>query len=302
MSVPCVVCRTMRTRRLFQKGGKDFLRCTRCGLVRIDPLPIPHQLASYYERTYDSGIYAPYAAAEDVRRCIAAHRFRAIRAFARPGRWLDVGCGTGQFIDAARQAGMNAEGLDIAPGAVARARAQGLTAHVGRVEDFEPTARYDTITAFDVIEHTTDPAAFLDRVCRWLVPEGTLVLTLPNVTSIYPRLLMRRYWFYYAPNDHLYYFSPQTIARLLTQCGFAVRSVERAYKPLTLEHVISQLQIFNPLLGRAARVIAAPLSRSVRTRARQCYLGEMMVVAARQAAGAERQNGPPPTRSEELGT
>ena len=39
-------------------------------------------------------------------------------------------------------------------------------------------------------------------------------LTLPDVGSIYPRLLMGRRWFYYLPSDHLYYFDRRTITRL----------------------------------------------------------------------------------------
>jgi len=283
MKMACVVCNGTRTRRLFEKGGKSFLRCSGCGLVRVDPLPTPSELTSYYEQTYDQGIYAPYAAAEGIRQLIAAHRLRAIHAFVRPGRWLDVGCATGQFIEGARRAGMEAEGLDVAPGAVARARARGLIAHVGRAEDFSPSAPYDTITAFDVIEHTLDPGRFLDHVARWLLPDGALVLTLPDVSSIYPRLLMRRHWYYYAPNDHFYYFSPATMRRLLIQRGFTVQRVSWAYKPLTLAYVVAQLSIFNPRLGRLAALLARPLPRQFLAQPWKCYVGEMMAIASKRA-------------------
>jgi 2-polyprenyl-3-methyl-5-hydroxy-6-metoxy-1,4-benzoquinol methylase len=249
-------------------------------------MPTPAEIAAYYEWSYREGIYAPYAEAEDIRRLIAEHRFSAMGSSARTGRWLDVGCATGQFVEAAAKAGMAAEGFDVSPGAVARARARGLTAHLARVEDFEPTAPYDTITAFDVIEHMLDPRAFLDRLRRWLVPGGTLVLTLPDVSSIYPRLLMRRHWFYYLPSDHLYYFDPRTITRLLTEHGFVVERVGRAYKPLTLAYIVAQLQLFNPALGWAVRLLAAPIPRRIQARPWTCYIGEMMVLARRTGNGA----------------
>jgi 2-polyprenyl-3-methyl-5-hydroxy-6-metoxy-1,4-benzoquinol methylase len=176
---------------------------------------------------------------------------------------------------------MTAEGLDVSPGAVEQTRARGLTAHLGRVEEFEPAAPFDTITAFDVIEHLLEPRAFLDRLRRWLVPGGTLALTLPDVGSIYPRLLMRRHWFYYLPSDHLYYFDQRTIARLLTEQGFTVTRVMRTHKPLTISYIVPQLYIFNPLLGRVADGLSRLLPARVRAHPWRCYIGEMMAVAAR---------------------
>jgi SAM-dependent methyltransferase len=281
VSARCLLCGGGDARRLFVKGGKTFLRCRACGLEWLDPMPTSAEIDAYYEWAYREGIYAPYAEADDIRRLIAAHRFEVIQPLARPGRWLDVGCATGHFLEQAAGAGMTAEGLDVSPGAIDRARARGLTAHRARVEEFRPGAPYDTITAFDVIEHLLDPRGFLDRLRGWLAPGGTLVLTLPDVASVYPRLLMRRHWFYYLPSDHLYYFDPRTIRRLLGEQGFGVQRVMRAYKPLTIRYIVPQLRIFNPLLGRVAGAFARALPERLTSRVWRCYIGEMMAVANR---------------------
>ncbi len=274
----CLVCRGTRARVLFRKGGKDFVRCEACGLVWLDPMPTAGEVAAYYEQSYRDGIYEPYAAAETIRRLIAQHRLAAIRPHARPGRWLDVGAATGHFVEAAVLAGIAAEGCELSGSAVERARGRGLTMHHAAVEDFTPTAPYDTITAFDVLEHLREPRAFLDRLRRWLAPGGTLALTLPDVSSIYPRL-MRRHWFYYAPSDHLHYFDPRTITRLLGEHGFGRARVTRAYKPLTLGYIALQLQQFTPALGRVAGVLVRAVPGSLRGRPLRCYVGEMMVIA-----------------------
>ena len=281
MMAPCLLCGGEDVRSLFVKGGKTFVRCAACRLEWLDPMPTPEEIERYYEWAYREGIYAPYAEASDIRRLIAEHRLVVIRPLARAGRWLDVGCATGHFLEAALGAGMDAEGLDVSPGAVAIARHRGLTVHQARVEDFEPAAPYDTITAFDVIEHLLDPRAFLDRLRRWLAPGGTLVLTLPDVGSIYPRLLMGRWWFYYLPSDHLYYFDRRTITRLLRERGFSFLRVMPAYKPLTLAYIVAQLRIFNPLLGGLAGLLARAVPRRLITRPRRFYIGEMMAVGVR---------------------
>src|SRR5690606_31338601 len=144
--------------------------------------------------------------ADDIRRLIAEHRLKRVRGVARRGRWLDVGCSTGHFVEAAAREGIEAQGIDVSPGAVEQARARGIAAEVARVEDFSPSGRFDAITAFDVIEHSRHPGEFVDRLREWIAPGGSLVLTLPDVSSVYPRFLMGKHWFYYAPNDHLHYF------------------------------------------------------------------------------------------------
>ena len=265
----------------FRKQERDFVECRGCGLVWIDPLPSAAEVETRYRTAYSQGEYASFARAQGTRDLIADHRLRAVKNDARPGRWLDVGCSTGSFVAAAGAAGHEAEGLDISLEAVEIAREHGLAAHHGRVEDFEPTRPYDTVTAFDVLEHSVDPRAFVKRLHGWLVAGGSLVLALPDVASIYPKLLMRSHWFYYWPDEHLFYFDRRTIRRLLGEEGFEVARVGRATKPLSLSYAARNLETFNGGLGRAAMACVGVLPRAWRERALPLYVGEMLVVARR---------------------
>lgn len=280
-AAPCILCGGRATRRLFAKGGRDFLECGVCGLVRVDPMPTPEDRARHYAVSYREGNYATFAEADEIRRLISEHRFEVLRPLCRSGHWLDVGCATGSFIEVARAAGNEAEGIDISPEAVAKARAQGLAARCASVEAFEPECRYQTITAFDLIEHLLDPRTFVARLREWLVPDGVLALALPDVRSIYPRLLMRRHWFYYWPDDHLFYFDARTIRRLLSEEGLGVERIARATKPLTLRYTAAALTMFNPILGRVARAAVAAVPRRLAERPLRLYLGEMLVIARR---------------------
>lgn len=249
-------------------------------------MPTADEIEQRYRTAYSQGEYAAFADASDTRDLIADHRLDRVRSVARPGRWLDVGCSTGSFVAAAVAAGFVAEGLDISREAVERARAHGLVAHHGRVETFEPTRPYDAVTAFDVLEHSREPRAFLARVRDWLLPGGHLILTVPDVRSIYPRLLMGRHWFYYWPDEHLFYFDSKTVTRLLAEEGFQVVRIARAHKPLTLEYSARNLEAFNGTLGRIARSLVGILPRRLATHPFRLYLGEMLVVA-RRSPGAD---------------
>ena len=277
-----MLCGSRERRVRFRKQGRDFVECRECGLVWIEPLPSREEVEQRYRTAYSAGEYAAFAGARETRDLIAAHRLAVVRERLRPGRWLDVGCATGSFVRAAAAAGNVAEGLDASREAVEQARASGLVAHHGRVEDFVPTQPYDAVTAFDVLEHSIDPRAFLARLHGWLRPGGSLVLTLPDVSSVYPRLLMRRHWFYYWPDEHLFYFDPKTVTRLLTEEGFEVRRLTRAYKPLSLAYAARNLEAFNAGLGRLAKTVVGWLPERLAAHPFRLYVGEMMVVARRK--------------------
>jgi len=279
----CVLCGASDAGALFDKGGYTFVRCNRCGLVSLRPIPTPAQVKAHHEESYAHGSYATFAAADTIRSAIAAYRVQIVRPLAPPGPWLDIGCSTGAFPAEAVRAGVDAEGLELSSVAAAQGRARGLTIHEGTAEGFAPPHPYAAVTAFDVVEHLPDPLPFVRRVGSWLLPDGVLVMTLPNIASPIVRV-MGRHWFYYAPPDHIHYFTPRTIRRLLAEGGFHDVAVRPVSKPLTLDYGGSALEHFNPTLGRMFRAVMALGPSGLRRRVLPLRVGEMVVVARRPAS------------------
>jgi SAM-dependent methyltransferase len=101
------------------------------------------------------------------------------------GRLLDVGCGTGAFLAAARDAGYQVTGVDFAEGSIRAARSRfGLDSlHTATLEDFarqEHPGSFDVVTFFEVLEHQDNLTAFMDSVKRLLKPRGFVALSVPN--------------------------------------------------------------------------------------------------------------------------
>lgn len=104
-------------------------------------------------------------------------------------RLLDIGCGAGLLSETLARAGCDVLGIDAAPGPIAAATAhaagQGLNLTY-RADNAETLLaqgqRFAVITALEVVEHVTDPAAFIAMLGGLLEPGGLLFISTLNRT------------------------------------------------------------------------------------------------------------------------
>lgn len=283
----CALCMRPGGKTMFTAVGSLIVRCERCGLVREASRPAATSKvydADYYCSTDSSKDgYANYVLDAEINRLTFAERLRAIEAkLGRRGRLLDVGCALGDFVDVARESGWGAEGVEISAFAAAEGRRRGLRIYTGVLEDLRlPGGRYDAITLYDVIEHLTDPVRTLHEVWRLLRPGGIVHIVTPNVGGIQARALGPA-WYHYKPDEHLFYFSPDTIRIALKRAWFEWRGWSRAGSFVTFTYVLRRLRYHLPgplgLLERLGRAVAfgpAPF---------KLFVGEMEVWAERPVA------------------
>ena len=112
------------------------------------------------------------------------------------GRYaLDVGCGAGLLAEPLARMGADVTGVDAAPENIAAARdhaaGQGLaiTYHAGELAALAP-GTFDLVTSMEVVEHVTDPAAFIGELAARLAPGGLMILSTPNRTVLSKLLLV----------------------------------------------------------------------------------------------------------------
>ena len=105
-------------------------------------------------------------------------------------RALDVGCGAGLLTEPLARMGAAATGLDAAPENIAaatlHAEGQGLAIDYrpGSVETLGEGESFDLVCSMEVVEHVTDPAAFVAGLARALAPGGLMLLSTPNRTAL----------------------------------------------------------------------------------------------------------------------
>jgi SAM-dependent methyltransferase len=139
----------------------------------------------------------------------------------RPGSLLDVGAGTGLFVDASIRGGWQAIGIETSAAAVRIADriAAGAVRHA-RLEDWQSETKFDAVTLWDVLEHVPDPRFTLQKIRNLLHRGGLVGISLPSVASLKARMLGKRWRYFRREFGHVSHFSPQTLTTLLHQTDF----------------------------------------------------------------------------------
>jgi SAM-dependent methyltransferase len=243
---------------LFGAGGEWSLsRCAdaACGVAWLDPRPAREDLARAYADyyTHAAPVNAPprlrKRAFLAARRGYLASRFgygagvgeRALgwllrlhpdlparidlEAFHLPasarGRFLEIGCGSGEHLAAMAELGWEVQGIDVDPAAVEAARARGLDVACGELAGAGLRATsFAAIGMSHVIEHVDDPDTVLRECRRLLAPGGRLVLVTPNIES-FGHARYGRHWLSLDPPRHLRLYTPAALERVVRAAGFA---------------------------------------------------------------------------------
>lgn len=146
----------------------------------------------------------------------------------QPGqKLLDIGCGNGDFLVNARDAGWDVAGIDPDPKAVATAAQRGFDVCVGSVESLaELSDCFDAITISHVLEHVHRPRQVVLSIARLLKPGGVLYVDTPNIDS-YGATLWGPNWRGLETPRHLVLFNLGALIGLLETSGFGNMSVKR---------------------------------------------------------------------------
>lgn len=224
-------------------GSWSLKRCVdpACALVWQDPMVIADDLGQAYDGYYTSAATErPGADGADpdfgptfyrLDRWASSllglgpERRRHAAAYlgdARPGKLLDVGCGSGAFAAAMRERGWSVRGTEFDPVAARAAQAaHGVAVDVGELAAIAyPAGAFDAITARHVLEHVREPVGFLAECWRILAPGGRLVLVTPNVESLGHRHFADR-WRGLEQPRHLFLYGSASLRTLLRPAGLA---------------------------------------------------------------------------------
>jgi SAM-dependent methyltransferase len=152
--------------------------CRQCGFAFFDASLAGGE--SFYRELDREGYYCPTR--PEFARSIEFARQKKLK------RILDVGCGSGAFLDLVKGAGFEACGIELNQSAAEKARAKGHFVFENLLHELDPVKTgggFDLITFFQVLEHVSDPVAIMKEAKTLLNPNGFISAAVPSADGIY---------------------------------------------------------------------------------------------------------------------
>ena len=213
----------------YSVSQEDFklVKCTGCGLRITQDQPDMESIGPYYASedyishsdTKKGLVNALY---HRVRKHMLQKKQNLVERFVKKGSLLDIGTGTGYFIDHMKQAGWNVLGLEPDAGAREYAKKEfGVEVHDIDQLDSIGGNSYNVITMWHVMEHVHDLNSHVDHLQRILKDDGILIVAVPNPLSADANHY-GKHWAAYDVPRHLWHFSPKSMETLLGRHGFEI--------------------------------------------------------------------------------
>lgn len=244
--INCPVCESTERNFLGYRGGEahqnnqgvrtSITRCKNCSHQYPNPMPFPKVDLSVLYSDPDE-YFQNHELEEKKRSALGIIKDFESRMGDR-GKILDVGCGRGELVWAAKESGWDAEGIDPSSEFVSFGNENlGVNTRVGTLEEIKfPTDSFDAVTLCGIIEHLYSPFETLREIHRILRPNGWLFFDAPNEDglymqfgNLYMRLLGRDWVVTLAPTFppyHVQGFNPQSIREIMRRADFSIEKLD----------------------------------------------------------------------------
>lgn len=221
--------------------------CHHCGLQFINPRPFEDEMAQYYPTAYYK--LTPFNDKLSTVKKIALSSWfgyplkngsspfhialfkllqpflknktgRQIPVFIENGFLLEIGCGRGEYLAKMRDLGWNVRGVDVNQEAIdfAKNHYQLDVCLAGADNLPYDDSFFDVVFLKHVLEHLHEPIAAMREIRRVLKPNGQILITTPNTSSLGNRLFGRQ-WMHYDPPRHLMIYNKKSLAHLFNVIG-----------------------------------------------------------------------------------
>jgi SAM-dependent methyltransferase len=231
-----------------------MVRCRLCDLVYADA---PPQIA-YLAEAYHSASYDSAEEANDAAQAYALAIEPALRCLKRRDAALEIGAGTGVFLEHLKLAGfVRVVGVEPSSAAIAAAQEESRAwIHEGMFNesDFQPES-FDLICCFMTMEHVYDPRELSEAAIRLLRPGGMFVTVTHNYRSLVNRLLGKR-----SPIidiEHLQIFSRRSIREMFVRAGFKGVTVHNFANRYSIRYWLRLSPLPNRLKKMVERLLVA---------------------------------------------
>lgn len=215
----CILCSGKRLRPLPRYQRAHLVKCNDCGFVFCEKIPSVNELSAYY------GNYPRFSELSP----ITVKRYNEIldkfEPFKQTNNLLDMGCSNGLFLECAKKRGWNVYGTEFADDCIANGAKNNIK--IFKSDALTPeffNLKFDIITSFEVIEHINTPNPEIELIKKVLRKGGAYYVTTPNFNAL-SRFVLKEKWNVIEYPEHLSYYTPRTLTKLMQKHGFTTRFV-----------------------------------------------------------------------------
>ena len=225
--INCLICGKGDHPVIIKENGYDGKKCGECNLIYISPRPHSESIFDLYGHdnanlSAESHINSSYQ-----NRLYAKHNIKLIKPFIKNGILLEIGPGSGEFLDEAQKNGYTSNGLELNSLQASHIRNH-YKIHCEEsslVDSSFKDNMFDIIYHCDVISHFFDPIEELLEINKKLKKDGLLVFETGNLGETNPKYFKSFERFMYP--DHLFFFGEKSIIKILELTGFKVKKIHR---------------------------------------------------------------------------
>jgi 2-polyprenyl-3-methyl-5-hydroxy-6-metoxy-1,4-benzoquinol methylase len=234
-------------------GKFDFYVCPSCGHGMLDLNLTSTEISDLYTRYYPRGA-GGISPEENAKRIKPKDKFWAFKWVPDGAKVLDIGCGDGSSLMYLQNRGCDAQGVDSDQN-VARIAAQyGLNIKVGVFDPGDYAEQsFDYVVMEQLIEHIADPVAMLKSVSSILKPEGSLVLSTPNMQSLGAKWFKDAWLHWHAPY-HVSFFTRKSLELCLQAAGFRLEKIFTKTNPIFYKWQFQHLFLRSRAAGKPSRI------------------------------------------------
>ena len=216
----CLLCNSAKFTNYYTKFKIPVVKCVKCGLIFSKKKP------KNFNDLYSGDEYLNFnLKSYQKNRIYRMNRFgkervKILQNFKKKGKLLDIGCGNGWFLEAAKKKYSRCAGVEFSD-SLRNWLESNLKVKTYKEIGLVKNKTYDIVTAFDLIEHVPDPKAFLKQMKSKLKKGGIILIYTPNVESLGFDFLREKNNLL-CPPCHLTYFSKNTFHKLSKECGLKI--------------------------------------------------------------------------------
>ena len=280
----CPLCGASKTnfQNWFEYDAVKVQKCSSCQFRFLNPYLSPESMIKIYSSRQSMAsaneklekYYEDFEGSETERGF--QESLRVLEDLGTRRSLLDIGCGRGKFLETAQKRGWEIAGIE--PGVehmlYAKEKLKMNVLNTSLEEAQFPSGQFDVITLWDVIEHVENPKEVLKKLNTWLKSGGLILLATPNHESLlnfFARTayvlsggIIKKPLTYFFVSEHILYFTPSSLRRLIKECGFVPAREMKAGTDIDRYSV-------SPLVKSTAKILL-PLAKLLRVENRMVWI------------------------------